>query len=63
MEKVIFKLLSNDVPKEPQKDINTKNMNVTAIKVTPDTLLPSVTSLSSTNIQLPEKGLFPLLNR
>ena len=63
MEKAIFKLLSKDVPSEPQKDIKTKNMNITAIKVTPDTLLPTQTKLSSPNLVLPDAGLFPLLNR
>ena len=39
--------MSNDVPKEPQKEISTMNMNITAVKVTPDTLLPNKSSFIS----------------
>ena len=63
METVIQKMLQNDVPKEPQKEVQTVNMNITAIKITPDTLIPGSTSLNSPKILLPEKGLLKLRNR
>ena len=63
MDKVMNKLLQNDVPMEPQKDIQTVNMNITAIKITPDTLIPGSTSLNFSKIILPQKGLLKLPNR
>ena len=38
-------------------------MNITAIKVTPDTLLPDSTSLVSSSLKLPSNGLLPIPNR
>ena len=38
-------------------------MNITAIKITPGTLIPGSTSLNSSKIILPEKGLIKLPNR
>ena len=44
-------------------DIQTLNMNITAIKITPDTLIPGSTSLNSSKVILPQKGLLKLPNR
>jgi hypothetical protein len=38
-------------------------MNITAIKVTPDTLLQNSTSLKSSQLQLPKDGLLPVPKR
>ena len=38
-------------------------MNISGIKVTPDTLLPNSTSLNLTQLQLPDKGLLAIPNR
>ena len=38
-------------------------MNVTAIKITPDILLPNSTSFISSSLKLPSNGLLPIPNR
>ena len=63
IEKVFLKLMSRDAPKDPQKEIIILNMNITAIKVTPDTLLSNSTSFISSSLKLPIYGLLPIPNR